>query len=533
MKTGFTRDQTDGNGNRTPWCFLPRFRIRGSLITRSSLHIGSGDLSEREDIKGKDGKPVEVADCFRDCRGLPILPGTSLKGVLRARLQAMPAVDAEALNRLLGKDSVYQDPGRGGEAVFSDASMNEDAKQTALAMPHWDDEKQTWVEVINSIERERGVTADKHLAHKEVVAAGSRFDVEINGRFTDPDESIPLLLAALEGFNDNTPVTLGADTGSGKGRMSWRLTGIEKLGKKELEQWLGKDSRGMAYNAFAKISDEERERWQKLAKTYRQPGDDRTTIGMTLCFSGPFLVAHPQDIENEPDVVPRVDHHCCPVLPARSLRGVLRCHGEKILRTMLDYDNEKWLDPDRQRLVEQRVACRSELAARACKPIKHGSETGKRLCLACQLFGAAGWRSPVEIDDFLLEGDPEIQVQEFVAIDRFTGGGKESAKYSARAVIDPEFSGKLHCVNPRRMPDWGLGLLALILRDLREGRIRFGWGAAAKGYGRIGKAEIRRWDEDDFQKRAAESWSALVTGISELKNEIEDKLKEIRRRRHA
>ena len=94
------------------------------------------------------------------------------------------------------------------------------------------------------------------------------------------------------------------------------------------------------------------------------------------------------------------------------------------------------------------------------------------LCLACQIFGATGWKSLLTIHDFECSQTNKIkkQKQEFVAIDRFHGGGKDGAKFDATHFESPEFKGAI-TFSPRmenKGLNWGKGLLALVLRDLQE-----------------------------------------------------------------
>ena len=89
-----------------------------------------------------------------------------------------------------------------------------------------------------------------------------------------------------------------------------------------------------------------------------------------------------------------------------------------------------------------------------------------------------------------------------VAVDRFTGGSAPGKKFKSQAVRHVALDGvigvdltKLRQSSTRtKWPnlslDAALGLLALTLRDLREGDIRFGFGAA-KGYGEfLGSARV-------------------------------------------
>jgi hypothetical protein len=70
---------------------------------------------------------------------------------------------------------------------------------------------------------------------------------------------------------------------------------------------------------------------------------------------------------------------------------------------------------------------------------------------------------------------------DFLAIDRFTGGGAEGLKFDALALWRPAFKARIFLENP---DDWELGWLTLVLRDLAEGWLRVGFGAA-KGFGKV------------------------------------------------
>ena len=521
-------ETTQETKERKPWPFRPRWRIRGCLVTETPLFIGSGDTSKRDDFV-VDGKPVEIADCLRDHRSLPVIPATSLRGVLSAWIESAIGKDSEQYQRLLGKDSIYNDSGRGGEAEFLDAPLSLRRSENT-PLPHWDGSKQTWIEIINSIDRERGAAAVNHLAHAETVAPGTGFDLILTGQFSQPEEDISLLLAALEAFNDTEDsVNLGADTISGKGRMRWELAGVEKIAEKAVLAWLEQEDRGHAETAFRPVTGTELEALLKQAQEHHPESPEAHRFDITLRFDGPFLVNDPLTAakvkrekqlpqeQRTPDAKPRTDAMGRVILPVKSLRGVLRSHGERILRTLLDLDQDAWRDTDLTGKIEKHIACRPEIPERACKPLRDGEKPEDELCLACQLFGAPGWRSPVVIDDFTLaEGDYEIQIQEMLAVDRFTGGGKDSAKYNARAIISPVFEGNLK-LGKNRVPAWGLGLLALVLRDLMDGELRFGWGAAGKGYGRC-QATIENWNA--FKDEGETSWQELLTKLTELENKI-------------
>lgn len=103
-------------------------------------------------------------------------------------------------------------------------------------------------------------------------------------------------------------------------------------------------------------------------------------------------------------------------------------------------------------------------------------------------------------------------MQEFVAIDRFTGGAKDQAKFNALALYRPVLEGCLRVHTPALSQN-GWALLALTLRDLKEGDITFGFGAA-KGYGTCTwQTTGTCWEEEEFQTCIKAALAAFRDGI--------------------
>lgn len=493
---------------RRPWPFRTRWRIEGCLVTESGLHIGSGHATRHPEIKDGD-KPVEISAIVRDHENAPMIPGATLKGNLRAGLAHHS--NRDLLNRVFGQGPSTDNSnngGRGGSAEFHDARLVM-PRRWETPLPWWDETRQAWIEIGNAINRSRATVEENKLFHREVVPAGVGFQVVITGMFEN-EEEVALLLAALEGFNasdDEGRVTIGADTHSGKGRCRWELGEIYRLDRDGVKAWVRDQNRGCAEHCLPAIDDDKRLALLKKAKALRQSNQkDTLALDITLRFKGPFLVNDPPGEKEKlkekderlkpPDARPRTNETGDVVLPERSFRGSLRAQAERILRTMVSDD----VFHDRGKL--HRIVCRPEVTELACGPIHNEKELDK-LCLPCRLFGAPGWRSPLEIRPFELQPSPsgyEQQVQEFIAIDRFTGGGLSGAKFNALAIYSPVFKGQI-ILDRSRMPcAWARGLLALTLRDLIEGDITFGYGAA-KGYGAC-TAEVNPWSPEAFGEKS-------------------------------
>jgi CRISPR/Cas system CSM-associated protein Csm3 (group 7 of RAMP superfamily) len=175
------------------------------------------------------------------------------------------------------------------------------------------------------------------------------------------------------------------------------------------------------------------------------------------------------------------------MIPAKAVRGVLRSRSEMILRTL----GHPIPEP-------------SEV-----KAVGNLTEAG-RLDLASKIFGASGWRAPLETSAFTWadSGQPHWLRQEFVAIDRFTGGAADSKKFNAHSVVGAKLKGTVTLDLDRLKlcgtDAYAAGLLALVLRDLAEGDLCFGSGSA-KGYGNctVESATITIKNGNSLQNEAA------------------------------
>jgi len=152
---------------------------------------------------------------------------------------------------------------------------------------------------------------------------------------------------------------------------------------------------------------------------------------LELCFDGPFMVNDPsQSYESEDGGLSHTylrNEEKQIVLRSRSFHGALRNQAERIVRTVAE-----------ENVMQQKACYVEKRGGDCCKPVTHINEV-EHLCMACRLFGGNGWRSPIMSSDFLpaTNGDGEEYEQEFVAIDRFTGGASEGKKFRACYRFQP------------------------------------------------------------------------------------------------
>ncbi|GEM_PF-887997 len=452
--------------NQTRWI------IEGTLELITPLHIGTG-LDEKERDENKETRWLEAVAL--DHKGQPYIPGASLKGALRA----------------LAKRHDFRN-------LFDNKEVDGDFVRQAEFLSAWcvpDTDKGRLIQPRVAIDRVTGTAQDKKLFQTRLITPGTRFAMKIVVQNAVENE-IADLLGLLNLLPDDPQFSLGAYANQGQGRVQWfgkiqtRCFGINEA--KAWYEEIRKDE-SKCWTAFAK---------PKNVSTPPTPAKEaQLTLPLNLAFHTPFLVKQAGIKADDADAVPRRTHDDKIVLPASSLRGRLRTQSERILRTLGCETPQGHTAP----------------AYRKGQP--HDD-------LAVLLFGAAGWRGIVQTSDCIVE-DKSIKTRrhEMLAIDRFTGGGKDGAKFNVDYVECPTLAGKLSLDLARLknaklkggkdalLP--ALGLMTLMLRDLAEGDIPFGYGIS-KGYGQCrASSALGDWAELLKQHLGADSADTTVQALRE------------------
>ena len=459
-----------------PVPFENRWRIRGVLTAQSFVHVGAGEETEHPDLEIKDenndSRRIKIAAVVRDHRGLPYLPGSTLKGAIRAWL-GQHGAKTELISAVFGNQE------HGGKAEFHDA-LQKAKIAPSHPPPYWHSDRQTSVDVSVKIDRFTGAAEAKKLFYQEFAPPGVEFELSITAQNLDDDEAA-LLLAGLKGFNaTDAGINLGGDSSGGYGRLGWTIGDIARLGHEELRSWLQNPERPPWENALRPLTDEQQSALTQQAFVLLDSQAEKPLhIPVKIYFLSPFLVNDPSRVDKKskdkgaPDHRPRLNHKGTVALPEKSLRGALRSQAERIYRSLRGRDDA--IDADLS--------------------IAESAEIGK-LDTPAKLFGAPGWASPVRIRNSRCVQQPfDPATQEFLAIDRFTGGGADRLKFNAEYVYKPVFEADIE-VDEARAGDTGMGLLCYVLRDLQEGDITLGYGAA-KGYGAC-RAEIDFPDRERY-----------------------------------
>ncbi len=160
-------------------------------------------------------------------------------------------------------------------------------------------------------------------------------------------------------------------------------------------------------------------------------------------------------------------------LPGASLKGVIRSHSERILHTVFGEDPTICCDP-----LARNGNCFDRLRKQS---IKDAAEQYKQMCLACRTFGHMANASHfLSADAYPSEAINELPVRQNVAIDRLSGG-VAVGPFDMEVALEGQFKTTLSLFN---FELWQVGLLALTLRDLAEGRVRLGF-AKSRGLGEV------------------------------------------------
>ncbi len=181
-------------------------------------------------------------------------------------------------------------------------------------------------------------------------------------------------------------------------------------------------------------------------------------------------------------------------IPGSSLRGVVRAHAERLLRTLND---------NYACYVEAKKFCLRQ------KGLKENEEAAPRLyresCYACKLFGNTGIASRVQMSDLYPAIAPLSESRFGVAIDRITGA-VAVGPFDLEVVTDARFEGRIVL---RNFTIGQLGLLSAALLDIADGLIALGH-AKSRGLGRVRIEFVRA------QFRFAKEAHGAILGVGAL-----------------
>ncbi|MEP6715741.1 MAG: RAMP superfamily CRISPR-associated protein [Terriglobia bacterium] len=456
---------------RPPDSYLPYLLEISGELDVTDFHVGSGaKLSLATD-----------APVLRDFAGLPYLPASSLRGILRAHVEREAAfLVQEPLKRcaaLFGETPSRTDDtiSRAGRLRIFDAAPPERLGRHSEVRDHV------------KIDQKYGAASDTGKFDQEVASSATmRFRLVYEGDSADDRELglVGEMIRALEAGE----LSCGAKGGLGYGRLTLTGTGyadFDRRSPEALAAWLGART-GKATPAIRKTF-----AWHgpdAPPGTESESAQSRLDLEIRIQFEGPVLVRAPippaaslkefdaldrhKDVEKglvtaDQTFVRTGDAETARYyLPASSLRGVLRHQTYRIAATMLGAGGE---------------------------------------ALVTELFGdVAGGRAVkgrIEICEGRLAGEARPVYLDHVAIDRLTGFAADSKKFSTCGLESPAFTTSIRLRFDARQDRGGeeharpglraLALAAFAIRDWMEGMLWCG-GATSRGYGYMKSVTITK-----------------------------------------
>jgi len=209
------------------------------------------------------------------------------------------------------------------------------------------------------------------------------------------------------------------------------------------------------------------------------------TIDFSIIPIGPILIKSGKEGANptKPNMEFVETYHAggrSVYLPGSSLKGAIRAHAERIVRTVgSDKPSESnteiiWASNP---LDEKTIKAQEELKKKSSPP-----EIYKKSSFTDQIFGNTNIASRLRIQDAY----PDIQTLKIeerngVAIDRVFGSAVRGALFNYEVCTSGDFRTKIHLKNFSLAQ---LGLIGLVLRDLNDGWFGIGF-AKSRGMGTV------------------------------------------------
>ncbi len=495
-----------------------RLHLKGTLVAQSPLHVGGyGDDVDTDLPLARDGA------------GQLYVPGTSLAGALR-----------ELTEQLWGFTWVEQfwgfqrgDVGQASLVVVEDGEL-ENADCVA-------------VEIRDhvGIDREYGSAAEHIKYDRAILPRGTKFCLQVTVEVPTQDHRSQALamLATLQNLLESEELRLGAAKTRGLGK-------VQLLGGQITEERFAtrEGILSLLKGASAQVVPH-----QDLVAACQQhpPCKPRPRVRLEIHWRpvGPLMVKAAFE-GMATDMLPLVsgcNGHVSLVLPGSSIKGALRSHAERIVRTMLNDTNPRWrtLDGKKRFLDAVEVPLVNELFGQRSKkidgrksqeqdrsyevsdgPVDHTLECHSQTpdvmpglgalrvmdCFATRKLDRVRWQrilaansdeeliealrvADLQRERDLNENQDEIWAPAYhVAIDRWLGSAAESMLYTVLEPHHTRWEPIVLELELRRLPEncqlASIALLFLVLRDLANDRLPLGF-ATHRGVGSVTIEQVK------------------------------------------
>lgn len=463
---------------------LDRIKITLVLEASGDLHLGTGHASPREGGEG------EIAWCVRHVNGRPHIPGTSLKGALRAALERNG--EHALASARMGDPSLHEaGKGRMGTIWIEGATAIDGTSPSVVGLDAGPAScaEGAFVKAQTRIDRSRGAAEEHLLYFSERIPSGTRFNVTITGYSADVANDGRQLAGDLGHIVAKIDTVEGLPIGRGSGR------GMTTLKRESCEfsvRRLGSDA---TLEDDPALADELRSTFDDAVES-AAPGLT-TWKALRLRCDGPFISRGP--IEKDADatgqhrqVTAPLRRDDKPVLWPSSVLGALRARAAWLaeLARLRQGTSCPFSPPDRpadcpmdDRSLEQALDGR-----RAVRDL----DDVARLSSVERLFGVPGWRGRWAIGRIVCTNDtlcwPDLQQ---VSIDRFSGGARQGLLFKTRTALDPVFEVDYRIDEHEALTQPDHDLAELMIKSLTDGGTLYLGHGASKGFGWFTVEEIQ------------------------------------------
>lgn len=430
----------------------------GELVLDAPLLIGVG-------AGGRDEEDIHM---LRDQQGIPLIPGTSLAGVLR---DFLASEDAEACALLFGTEQSARK--RGGLPEMQSAVSLQDVR---LA------DARDCVRDGVTIDTWTGTAAKHGKYNYEAIDAGAHgiFSVEITlrGIHERYEEKLKAAWQRLENLL-LTGFPLGAHTAKGFGRVHLEKMQVDMYdfhNRQDVLAWL---------RLGEGVTPGELPSWHGESSSHQLLEAD---TGKPVYRADDFVIE--ADFSLRSSLIVRDYDRDALTAEEKALGGDTAGNGEKSLAAVMKRDS-------RGNFLLPGTSLKGALRHRAAHILR---ALGKSDALLDQMMGLSparmqalgrhsedrAFRSPFEVSEAHLRSGVKQSPQSRNRIDRFTGGTMDTALFTTLPIWQKE-TGKpvLHLrFGVHRAEAWQAGLALLLLKDLWLGRVALG-GEKSIGRGRL------------------------------------------------
>lgn len=466
-----------------------RWKISGTLKAKTPIHVGG--------VGGDADTDLALAV---NGRGNYYLPGTSLAGAFRGWMES-----------LLGEENKDQ-----LKDIWGD---HESDKYGASFLILNDAE----IQGKQKIEIREGVAIDRHTGAAGAAAEGFKYsrailpkgaefplNITFDSQNGDPPAELWHLLQALE----KGDIRIGAAKTRGLGRVQLHHLKIEKQ--------LLNNAKGL-FDAL--INGGETQDWTAIKGNYPYKAPDNLNVDIAWIPRDPVMVKAEGDgiaVDMLP-LVSQVDSGVRFVIPGSSIKGVLRAHAERIVRTVRQIDISDLKFDKQLQISPIDVVSPVEVLFGSAEKNSGKSKNGKAKsngqigtisiddCYATIPMSATDWakvENATSMEKDLKphlkaalggKGNPyeKLQPAMHVAVDRWTGGAADGMLYSVLEPIGLEWEAIGLQVDLARLKKYhealvqpAIALLLLVLRDFANRKIPIGYGTN-RGMGTVAVTNMK------------------------------------------